>query len=125
MEKHFKDKKDWAEHLAKQKATEYQWGLVDMAIKAFIAKYPLHWIEFQKQLNAQRTTYNLAKDGELKKAGFRNTASFPTIEDQEGNTIDSLKPVIEKFIPQLCHKKSVNYREFLKRYKMFLPAERL
>lgn len=109
---------------SREKATESQWGLIDIAVKAFISKYPRHWYAFQQMLKTERSEYNLAKDGDLKKANWRNTASFPVIYNSAGEEADALLPVLNKIIPALTHKDSINYAEFLRRYPCFLPAEK-
>jgi hypothetical protein len=109
---------------ATTKATANQWALIDIAIKEFIRKYPLHWIAFQKDLRSKRSKYNVAKEGGLKKSNFRNTASFPVIYDNGGEQVDSLLPVLKKIIPELTHKHSVNYATFLRKYPVFLPGEK-
>ena len=115
--------------LAKTKATEKQWELMRIAILAFIKKYPKHWVIFQSNLKRDRgveNKFNLAtkEHDKLRKASWRHTASFPIIYNEQGEEIDSLKPVLEKIIPEFTHKHSVNYREFLKRFPAFLPAEK-
>ena len=124
--KKLREKEDKSITLAKTKATDAQWQMIDIAIKAFMVKYPYHWKIWQDDLKYQRTKYQLATNEhkELRKASWRNTASFPVILDREGNIIDSILPVLEKIIPQLTHKKSINYATFLKKYKMFLPGEK-
>ncbi len=111
---------------ATTKATKSQWDLVGIAIGAFVRKYPVHWLNFQKQLSEGRSKYNLAtKDNkELRQANWRNTASFPIIYNAKGEEIDALLPTLEKIIPKLTHKNSINYVPFLKKYKIFLPAEK-
>ena len=101
------------EWFAKQKATEQQWYLVDEAIKAFIKHYPTVWMSFQKDLKVQRSKYNEAWEGDLKKAEFRNVMAIPS----------EILAVVRKIIPELTHKKSVNFSEFLKRYPCFRPGE--
>ena len=119
-------KRERSLYLAKQKATDAQWEFMDMAVKAFIRKYPVHWYRFQEQIKADRTEYQLAtkEHKELRKANFRNTASFPVIEDKDGNYIDSILPTLKKIIPNLTDKNSVNYATFLKRYNCFLPGKK-
>jgi hypothetical protein len=77
-------------------------------------------------MDIERTEYQLAtkEHKELRQIHWRRTASFPIIEDKDGNEIDSLLPVLQKIIPSLTHKRSVNYAKFLKRYPCFLPAEK-
>lgn len=120
-----KSKKALGIFSAREKATEAQWWLVDTAIKAFIAKYPTQWMEFQRQLKSEATEWQLAtkEHKELRKRNWRNSASFPIVYTSEGE--DSLLPVIEKIIPRLIHKESKNYIEFLKRYPFFCPAQKV
>jgi len=109
---------------ARTKATKEQWELVDIAIGAFIKKYPTHWIVFLSDLSQKRSKYNLAKEGGLKKANFRNVAAFPVIYNKQGREIDSLLPVLKKIIPELTHKNSINFQPFIKKYSIFLPGEK-
>lgn len=104
------------------KATEYQWGLIDIAIKAFISEYPTQWFQFQQQLKYEASEWQLAtkEHKELRKKNFRNTASFPVVYFPGGE--DALLPVLDNIIPGLTQTKSVNYGEFLKRYPFFCPA---
>lgn len=127
------------------------WKAVDVAIKSFIRRYPLHWTHFREDIKRNRTQYQLANEGELKKAGFRNTLSFPVAyrrlteeekkENPEGSEIElleSLKDTIEKIIPGFTApdenlgkadenkvtKKNMLYVEFVKRYSSILaPGE--
>ena len=118
-------KKIERESQAKTKATEAQWSLLDMAIRAFISEYPRHWLEFtrqNKQIAAEQKFQKWSKNsnkGWHKDAHWTLSLSFPTILDSQGNEIDSLYPVIEKIIPQLTRKGSVNYDKFLKLYPDF------
>jgi len=118
-------KKPKKSELAKIKATEAQWQLIDMTIKAFISKYPRQWFMFQNELKSQSSKWNLAtkEHKELRNKNFRNTASFPVvyINGEE----DALLPVLERTIPGLVQPTSVNYVEFLRRYPFFCPAEKL
>lgn len=114
---------------AKERATEAQWQMVDATVKGLIKKYPAQWVKFQEDLKRERTEYQLAtKDHpELRKRGFRNTASFPVFYkiDELGEiaSVDCLEK-IERWIPKLTHKDSVNYAEFLKRYPVFMPGDK-
>jgi hypothetical protein len=60
--------------------TEDRWDKVDGAIKSFIRRHPLQWDMWKKDMYEHRRSFNLAKEGDLKKSGFRNSASFPVIE---------------------------------------------
>jgi hypothetical protein len=110
---------------AKTRATEMQWELLDIAIKAFITKYPRHWFEFvrqNKQIAEAQKFQKFSKNANKawhKGAHWTQSLSFPTILDVEGNEVDSLYPTIEKIIPCLTHKNSINYDKFLKRYPDF------
>jgi hypothetical protein len=119
-----KKRRRYSQAVAQTKATEMQWQLVDMAIKAFIAKYPIQWIMFQEDLKRGRNEYNVAKEGGLKQSNFRNTAAFPVIYDAQGKEVDALLPVLKKIIPGLTDKKSVNFAEFMRRYPDFRPSEK-
>lgn len=113
------------ESQARTRATEQQWYLMDTAIKAFISKYHTQWFEFvkqNKQIAESQKFQKWSKSGNKawhKDAHWTQTLSFPTILDAEGDEIDSLYPVIEKIIPALTHRKSINYDAFLKRYPEF------
>ena len=125
IKKQFRDSKDRSIYYAKQKANDGQWWMAEQAIRAFIAKYPKHWMMFQNDIKINRSEYNLAtKDNkELRQANWRNVLSFPVIEDHE-REIDSLKPVIDKIIPGLSHKDSVNRKEFIKRFPFLCPGRK-
>jgi len=110
--------------LARTKATQRQWELCEMAIKAFFDKYPMQMLAFVEILKKQRTEFGLAREGGLKKANFRHTASFPVIENDKGEVVDSLLPVLEKIIPRLTHKDSVNWPIFLKKFPIFKAGEK-
>lgn len=124
--------------------TEDRWSLVGMEIQSFARKYPLHWMEFKKDLQDNRTEYQLAKEGDLKKAGWRNTASFPIVyrrktmeeimEDPhaEDNIIEvaSLYTTLRVILPGLTEKDEKGspnklYKEFLRRFPIFIPGERI
>lgn len=114
--------------LAKQKATEHQWLMIDMAIKAFAAAYPEHWLIFCKMMNDLKdpsNPYSVATEGDLKKAEHRHSASFPEILNELGDAVDGLYPVLQNIIPGLTHKDSANFREFLRRYPIFSPSDKL
>ena len=127
ISKEFRDKRTKSEVLAKTKATDVQWYLIQTAVNAFIQRYPEEWLEFQTLLKTDRTKYQLAtKDHkELRKASWRNVASFPIIEDSQGNEVDSILSVLKRIIPELTHKKSVNLIPFLRKYKCFMPGDRV
>jgi hypothetical protein len=125
--KHFRDKRTKSSVLARTRATDRQWYLINIAVVGFMRKYPAEWYEFQRQLKADRTKYQLAtKDHkDLRKASWRNVAAFPIIEDAQGNEIDSLLPVLKRIIPELTHKSSVNLIPFLRKYPVFMPGEKV
>jgi len=129
ISKHFRDRRTKSEVLAKTKATDAQWTMAEWAIKAFIAKYPHQWVAFQNLLDVERNVFNpyqlaTKKNKELRQANWRNVATFPIIEDSLGNEVDSLLPVLKKIIPELTHRKSVNLKEFMKRFPMFIPGDK-
>lgn len=112
---------------ARQKATDSQWWMVEEAVKAFIAKYPIVWQEFVKDTQKERdftNPYSLGKlqSGKQMKTEFRKTGVFPSVMNKEGELVDGLLPVLEGIIPGLCHKDSVNYVELLRRYPEFRPS---
>lgn len=112
---------------ATDKATKAQWQMVDFAIQNFIGAYPRQWAAFQEDLKLGQTKYSEAKEGQLKQARWRNTAAFPIayVWDEHGIRQEkSLLAILQKIIPHLTHKNSVNYAEFLKRYPMFMPSEK-
>lgn len=118
--------------------TEERWKAVDMTIKRFIRRYPLHWDMWKKQMAAERSTYNVATEGDLKKSGFRNTASFPVVyrkvrgavigEDEE--EVDSLYETLIMLLPGLVDPDKPGspnklFKEFLRRYPLFVPGEHI
>jgi hypothetical protein len=133
IKKHFRETRDKNITLAKTKATDHQWKLCDSIIKSFIAEYPVHWMEFQRQMNMDRVNAGIFNPymqatkahKELRAASWRAAVSFPVVEDADGGEIASLLPALRKIIPQLTHKKSVNLRTFLERYPMFVPGEKI
>lgn len=120
-----------AEAQAAEKAGEHQWQLAEQAIQAFIAKYPKHMELFLRDMERGRTKYSeaLPEYKDLKKAQWRNTASFPVIYGRDPLTgeireVDSLLPVLNRIIPGLTNKKSKNYAEFLERFPIFRPSDK-
>jgi len=116
------------ELLAKEKATEQQWALVQVAIDAFSMAYPKEWLDFCQSMQFAKTPenpYSEARDGDLKKAEFRHTCSFPVVLDEEGFPKDGLYPVLQNIIPGLTHKDSKNFREFLRRFPVFSSSYKL
>lgn len=115
---------------ATDKATEAQWQMVEFAIQAWIQAYPRHWMIFQEDLARGRSEYNeaLPEHKGLKKAQWRNTASFPIayVYNPETGMTESkdLLSILKKIIPHLTDKHSVNYREFLKRFPAFKPSDK-
>lgn len=115
-----------------EKATQAQWDMVDMAIKAFITKYPLEWQEFTGDLQKNRTKYQeaLPEHVELKKAQWRNVLSFPVIQrwDEDLRQYvekDSLLPILRQIIPDITAKKGKNFLPFIKKYPEFIPGEKI
>jgi hypothetical protein len=125
--------------------TEERWIEVGAAIASFIRRYPRHWAKIKNELSAERTRYQLATGGDLKKSGFRNTASFPVVyrkrlpeeyaeltgEEEEPDIVEveSLLETLQKLLPGLVAPDSKGktnrlYREFLKRFPVFMPGER-
>jgi hypothetical protein len=132
--------------------TPERWLAADFAIKSFIRKYPLHWMQFRKDIEANKSEYQLAKEGDLKKSGFRNTLSFPVayrrlseaekLENPQGTEIElleSLKHTLEDILPGFTAPdenvekaaggkqivKNKLYREFIRRYSsLFQPGEK-
>lgn len=109
---------------ARDKATPDQWLLVDEAIKAFIAVHPEVWTSFVADMKAKETEMAIAKEGGLKKSDFRCVAEFPCSLDAEGNIQHNLLTIIEKIIPKLTAKRSVNFQEFIRRYPVFRPSSK-
>lgn len=124
--------------------TEKTWANVDLAIKSFCALYPRHWEKFKKELAEQRTEYQLALEGDLRKSGFRNTCSFPVVlrpktkeeieidpnADDETVVVDSLKDWLDKIIPGFTladkpGKPNKVYGEFLRRYPVFKCGDKM
>ena len=106
--------------LAKHKASDAQWDILDIAIKTFVREHPVLWLNFQKSLEVERNAMNPykqanTKEKELRKSGWRHTCSFPNAE---------LLTVIEKIIPGLTHNDSINYAKFLKKYPQFIAGEK-
>jgi hypothetical protein len=122
--------------------TPERWEQVDVAVRAFIRTYPLHWTAFQNDLKANRTKYQLALEGDLKKSSWRNTLSFPIVaraqteaeraEDPTHSKVQfvaSLKDDLEKLIPGFTAPDEAGapnklYKEFIRRYgRLFVPGE--
>lgn len=126
------------ETIARERATDSQWQMVEAAINAFAEKYPHVWEAFTTDMTKERSHHDLIdnkyaeiiKDKSLKKVETerRKTATFPSAQwynaDGELET-DSLLWIIECIIPGLTHKYSVNYVEFLKRFPVFSPSWKL
>jgi hypothetical protein len=112
--------------LARERATERQWQLIDIAIDAFARRYPLEWNTFvvSQRESKSMVDYALAGEGDLRKAGFRLSATFPAII-RDNEVVDRLDPVLDKIIPGLTHKDSVNFILFLKKYPIFNPGDKL
>lgn len=126
--------------------TEERWHKVELCIKEFIRRYPKHWKAFREDLIANRTEYQeaIVTEGnkDLKAAGWRNTASFPVVY-RHGNSEDGLTGQEEDDLVQVASlldplkmllpgiidsdkpgKKNKLYREFLKRFPVFMPGEK-
>lgn len=123
--------------------TERRWKKVDKCITTFIKVYPDHWRVFKQDLNENRTKFQEALTADGKRAQWRNTAAFPvvyrraTLVDMESFTgeeeddlveVASLIEPLKVFLPGLLDpdvkgKPNKLYREFLRRYPIFLPGE--
>lgn len=125
--------------------TEERWNRVDIEIRDFIRKYPLHWRMFKKDIDGKRSEYNVATEGNLAKSNFRNTASFPVVyrrktdleveaniggEDDDGyEEVASLYHILLPLLPGLTERDEKGhpnrlYREFLRRFPIFVPSEK-
>jgi hypothetical protein len=123
--------------------TPARWESVDLVIKGFIRTYPLHWLQFRKDMEANQTEYQLALEGDLKKSSFRNTLSFPIvarprtqeeIDADPGHSpvefVDSIKTTLDVLIPGFTDpdepgKPNKLYKEFIRRYgRLFQPGEK-
>lgn len=133
--------------------TDQRWSAVDLAISTFIEMHPTVWLDFKRSIAAERTEYQLATDGDLKRASWRHSLSFPVswhystpeevAADPTHATVsfdDSLKHWIEKIIPGFTEpdegggkgleaqrdiKPNKLYRQFHKRYgHLFRPGEK-
>jgi len=119
---------------ARIKATDAQWELIDIAIRAFKSEYPLQWIAWERHLKNDRDIHNpyqqpnKLQHKELHKTNWRHCATFPTIvQEVEGEfvIVDSLEPTLEKIIPKLFHEDSINFIPFLKKYPCFVPGSKI
>lgn len=112
---------------AHDKATKEQWELVDIAINAFRDVYRTQWDAFMLDMAAERGKFNDAKGKGLKDSQFRNTAAFPIayVPNRVTGEMESksLLMILQRIIPGLTHKNSINYIPFLKKYPMFVPGE--
>lgn len=117
--------------------TEDRWRFIDMGISAFWQKYPhafTTWNDFimQSRQAARLGDFGgvlLAHEGDLKKANFRHSLSFPVIQRGD-EQIDSLHTFINKHLPGVTapdKKGKTNrlYHEFARRYPMFVVTEKL
>lgn len=91
-----------------------------MAIEAFKREFPFEWMAFQKQLREERTDYNLAKEGGLKKASFRNTGAFPVVYNPDGSERANMLKMMKKIFPNFI--KSKTYAEFMRKYPELRPS---
>lgn len=123
--------------------TEGRWERARDEITAFSRKWPLHMRLFFSDLEAQRTEYQLASEGELRKAGFRNSMSLPTVQrrrtalereadyqdEDDLQEVDSLYARLQPLLPGLTRpdapgSPNLLYREFLRRFPMFVPGKK-
>lgn len=123
--------------------TEERWHKVELCIKEFIKRHPKHWAAFKQDLHENRTEYQAGLDKGSKASNFRNTASFPVVyrkateeemrdvltgqeEDnliQVASLIDPLKVLLPGLIDaDKPGKPNKLYREFLKRFPVFIPG---
>lgn len=137
-----------------KEVTDLDWKMVETAIATFCTLYPLQWMAFQDDLKAKRTEFQLAQEGDLKKAGWRHNLSFPVAgrprTKAEIDTDPTAAPVefiyslhheIDRVIPGFTApdegtgngrtgkghdiKPNKLYAEFQKRYgHLFRPAEK-
>lgn len=124
--------------------TDERWRGVDEVIKGFVRQYPLHFALFKKDLKENQTKYQLAKEGDLKEAGWRNTMSLPVIyrkktaleieadphAEDDLIEVDSLYKRLDILLPGLTSadkpgQPNKMYKEFIKRYPVFRPGETL
>lgn len=120
---------------ARVKATAAQWEMTRSAIDAFAVKYPDVWRQFVIDTQRERDSSNPYAEGKNERGKkmpteWRKTAVFPSAhipnpEIPGDFEVDSLVQVLEGIIPGLCHKDSVNFVEFLKRFPVFSPSWRL
>ena len=125
--------------------TEERWLAVAAAIDLFAKKYPRHWAKFMLEMHEDRTDFALALEGDLKKASWRNTMALPVIyrhateeekkdvltgeEEDDLIQVASLQEVLLLLIPGFQAKDEQGkpnklYREFLKRFQIFNPANK-
>lgn len=119
-------KKDYA----REKATEGQWGMMDLAIQGFMQRYPLVWSQFIADTERERDFQNpyaegREESGKKMRSEFRKTCVLPVVLNAEGEAVDGLYNLFEKIVPGLFHKDSINYVTFLKRYPFFSPSFKL
>jgi hypothetical protein len=127
--------------------TDQRWQLVELGIKEFWKKYPEAANQWAKMAASgwmlHNKEYGLAKGDviddeyseELKKAGWRQTISFPVIqkynkETQEEIVIDSLEKFLSKQLPGLLApdkpgKPNKLFYVFAKRFPIFVLPEKL
>lgn len=122
--------------------TDARWRRVDKCIRTFIATYPLHWAKFKKDLDENRTEYQESLNPDGKRSQWRNTAAFPVVyrhgtsedgltgqEEDDLVQVASLVEPLKVFLPGLLEPDKPGapnklYREFLKRYPIFLPGRK-
>lgn len=125
--------------------TEPRWHKVELCINEFANRYPLHWRSFMEDLRHNRTKYQEALTGDLKKAQWRNTAAFPVVyrkatgedkrdvltgyEDDDLIQVASLIDPLKMLLPGILEPDEPGnpnrlYRTFLKKFPMFKPGEK-
>jgi hypothetical protein len=95
-----------------------RWEMVDMAISAFLKRYPEACELFFKEINSYRSEFGLVEDKELRKSNSRLTLSFPIVRNENGDD-DSLMPILNRYLPGFTKRTHPYYKEFIKRYPKF------
>ena len=124
--------------------TEARWHKVELCIHAFSQRYPLHWRSFKQDLHENKSEFGLAHDGDLKKAGWRNSAAFPIVyrhatlddlgtftgkEEDDLVQVASLLDPLKILLPGLLDQDKKGYtnkvfKEFLRRFPVFKTADK-
>jgi len=106
-----------------------KWELIDIAVKAFINKYPTQVIAHKNRLNQEKTEYGLWKEnGKPVRGEIRHTLSFPVCINPKNGDEDCLFPVIKRIFKNFGDNFPKNkkiYQEFVKRYPLFHAADKI